>query len=92
MDKDKLIEEANKARQIAVCLAENIYRYLGDVITKEELKSVVDSLISDDITIRLQHLYINKDTYPNTFICGFMEDLGNNHFEIDDTDTIELLS
>lgn len=88
MTKEKLLEEANKARQVAICLAENIYRYLGDELTKSELKDVVDSLISDDIITRLDHLYIKKDVYTNTFVAGFVDDL--NSCEEDDTETITI--
>lgn len=90
MDKEKLIAEANKARQIAVCLAENIYRYLGGNISKEGLKEIVDGLISDDIITRLDHLYIKKDAYENTFIAGFVDDPENESVSPDDTEELRL--
>lgn len=88
MEKDKLIDEVNKARHVAICLAENIYRYLGDEISKDDLKHTVDSLISDDITIRLDHMYIKKDTYKNTFVSGFVDDPDNICYEDDTEDLI----
>lgn len=88
MEKGKLIEEANKARQVAVCLGETIYKYLGNEISKEELKSAVDALISDDILLRWDHLYIKKDTYRNTFVTGFVDDLDNMCYEDDTEDLI----
>ena len=91
MTKEKLLEEANKARQIAVCLAENIYAYLGDEISKDDLKAIVDNLMSDDIITRFNHLYIKKDTYKNTFVAGFMDDPSNEVFETDDTDDLKII-
>ena len=91
MDKEKLLEEANKARQIAVCLAENIYRFIGEEISKEELKDVVDNLMSDDIVARLNHLYIKKDAYKNTFVFGFMDDPSNETFDLDETDALNIV-
>lgn len=87
MDKDKLLEEANKARSVAVTLAENIYRYLGNEISKDDLKNIVDSLISDDLIVRFDHLYIKKDTYRNTFVSGFVDDPDNMCYE-DDTEEL----
>ena len=91
MEKEKLLEEANKARQIAVCLAENIYAYLGDEISKEDLKAIVDALMADDIITRFNHLYIKKDAYKNTFVAGFMNDPSNESFELDDTDDLKII-
>ena len=91
MTKEKLLEEANKARQIAVCLAENIYAYLGDEISKDDLKAIVDNLMSDDIITRFNHLYIKKDTYKNTFLAGFMDDPSNEVFETDDTGDLKII-
>ena len=88
MEKEKLIKEANKARQVAVCLGETIYKYLGDEISKEDLKSAVDTLISDDILLRWDHLYIKKDTYRNTFVTGFVDDPDNMCYEDDTEDFI----
>ena len=50
MEKEKLIKEANKARQVAVCLGETIYKYLGDEISKEDLKSKKDTYRNTFVT------------------------------------------
>lgn len=90
-DTEFLRSEANKARHVAIALAEHIYKYLGDCITKEELKLVTDALISPDLTAQFKHQYILKDTYSNMISNLFVEDLESMEAFPDDTESITLI-
>lgn len=87
MNENDILDKANVARRVAMALAENIYRYIGGLISIEDLKQVVDKLISEKETIRLYHQYILKDTYDSTLAHMFQYDLSE-AFDEDDTDTI----
>ena len=83
------LEEANIARKGCMILAENIYKYLGGLITKEDLKVCVDSILSKDYVTRFYHTYVLKDTYANLTADIDLTDLEDVTF-IDDTDTFML--
>ena len=84
---DNILEQANIARRVAITLAENIYKYIGGVISIDDLKLIVDNLISKNETTRFYHQYILKDTYESTLSNMFQYDLSES-VEEDDTDTI----
>lgn len=83
-----LLEKANIARRVAFILAENIYAYLGGVISKEDLKNLVDKLMRDDYIKLFTHKYLLKDTYEGLTPSSYMEDLEAN---IDAYDLDELI-
>lgn len=83
------LEEANIARKGCIILAENIYKYLGGLITKEDLKSCVDSILSKEYITRFYHVYVLKDTYANLTGDIDLTDLEDVTL-VDDTDNFML--
>ena len=84
-----LLEKANTARKASIILAESIYKYIGGIITKSDLKEIVDSVISDDYTVRFKHMYILKDTYDDYLGSNLSPD-DLNVLE-DDTETFNVI-
>ena len=85
MSDEKLLEEANKARQIAAILSESIYKYLGGVITSEELKIITNKMLSESRIKLLEHKYIIKDLC----IPGF-EDLSSSRDDLNDVEELNI--
>ena len=84
-----LLERANTARKASIILAESIYKYIGGLITKSDLQEIVDSVISDEYTVRFKHMYIIKDVYDDYLGSGLSPDDLN--VVEDDTDTINII-
>lgn len=88
---DNLRHEANLARQASLILAENIYKYIGGLISIDDLQNIVDNLLSKEYITRFKHQYILKDTYSSLLPNIFSDDIMISNIEEDDTDTFELI-
>ena len=85
MTDEKLLEEANKARAVAMILAESIYRYLGNEIDKDQLKAITNTLLSEARVKFLEHRYIYKDL---TDIGAF--DTSSNRDDLNDVEELNI--
>lgn len=85
-----LLKEANIARHVGVFLAEAIYKYLGEDISRDQLKESVDLVINKDMATKLYHQHILKDTYTNALSNMFTEDL-NTSFEDADIEDLKII-
>ena len=90
-NEDYLREQANTARHVAIALAENIYKYIGNCITIDDLKLVVDALISEDLITQFKHQYILKDTYESMLSNMFIYDDESMQCANDDTESIHII-
>lgn len=77
-DKELILElqkQLESTQNIALSYAQAVYMFLGKDISEAELKNIIDQALSERVKNILQHKFIEKDTYSNTFITGFIEDL-----------------
>ena len=88
---DDILKKANIARHVGIILAESIYKYIGGLISLEDLQYIVDNLVSKDYITRFKHQYILKDTYDSTLTNMFIDDLDKQVTLEDDTDTLVIL-